>query len=588
MRPPPAASSRLLVNVLRPERRRVAGLSAVLVVGMLLLLAGPLILGRFVDQAVAGRPLHDLTRLALLYLVAALLAEALQLLAVWGAVSLAWRAGNRLREQLADHALSLDLAWHGHHSAGVLIERIDGDIEALMKFVGAVVLDVFGNAVLVTGVLVVSVFIDWRAALVLTVFSAGAMAVMVGLRSMAVPAHDAEREAKGQLLGDIEERLGGLEDLRANGAGRYAVHRLHVHSARTWRVTRHAAYKGAVGWGGAGIAFSMGSVATLAAAVVLHSRGVLSVGAVLALFRLSQMLRHPLEHLAEQLKEFQKALAGAARAARLLATEPAVVDGELGPEALPAGALSVDLDHVTMAYEPGQDVLHDVDLHLAAGTHLGLIGRTGSGKTTIGRLLVRFWDTGSGAVRVGGVDVRSLKRTALRSRVAVVTQDVELLRVSLRDNLTLMGAVRADDERLLAVLGDVGLGDWLASLPAGLDSVIAGAGALAAGEAQLLAFARAFLAEPDLVVLDEPSSRLDPLTEARIAVATHRLLAGRTAVIVAHRLATLDEVDEIAVLDGGRLVEHGPRHKLAADPHSRYARLRAAGEVGPRTEEQSA
>jgi ABC-type multidrug transport system fused ATPase/permease subunit len=588
MRPPPAPSSRLLISVLRPERSKVAALGSVLAVGMLLLLVGPLILGRFVDEAAAGRPIHDLTKLALLYLVVALVAEALQLVVVWGTVSVAWRAGNRLRERLADHALSLDLAWHGNHSAGVLIERIDGDIEALVKFVGTLVLDVFGNVVLVAGVLVVSVFIDWRAALVLTVFSAGAMAVMVGLRSMAVPAHDAEREAKGQLLGDIEERLGGLEDLRANGAGRYAVHRLHVHSARTWRVTRHAAYKGAIGWGGAGIAFSLGSVATLATGVVLHSRGVLSVGAVLALFRLSQMLRHPLEHLAEQLKEFQKALAGAARAARLLNTEPTVVDGTLGSEALPPGALSVDLDGVTMAYEPGQDVLHNVDLHVAPGTHLGLIGRTGSGKTTVGRLLVRFWDTGSGAVRVGGVDVRDLRRSALRRRVAVVTQDVELLRASLRDNLTLLGAVRADDERLLAVLGDVGLGDWLASLPYGLDSVIAGAGALSAGEAQLLAFARAFLAEPDVVVLDEPSSRLDPLTETRIAVATHRLLAGRTAVIVAHRLATLDEVDEIAVLEGGRLVEHGPRHKLAADPRSRYARLRAAGEVVPRTEEQSA
>jgi ABC-type multidrug transport system fused ATPase/permease subunit len=565
--------------VLRPERARVAALAALLVVAMGLPLAGPLLLARFVDDAIAGRPMHVLILLAVAYLVVALAAEGLQLLVVWASVQIGWRAGNRLRERLADHALSLDLAWHGDHSAGVLIERIDGDVEALMKFVSAVVLHVFGNGLLVVGVLVASLALDWRATLVLALFAAAACVVMAAVGGVAVLAHDAEREARAQLLGDLEERLGGLEDLRANDAGRYAVHRLHVNTARTWRATRVAAMKGTSAWALAAATFSAGSIATLATGIVLHQRGTLSVGAVLALFRYSQMLRQPLERIADQLKEFQKALAGAARASRLLAARPRIVDGPRGPEALAPGALSIDFDHVSLAYEEGHDVLRAVDLHVPAGTHLGLIGRTGSGKTTLGRLLLRFWDVDAGAVRIGGVDVRDLRVDALRARAGVVTQDVELFRASLRDNLTLLGAVEADDARLLDVLADVGLGPWLASLPDGLDSAVHGAGSLSAGEAQLLAFARAFLAEPDVVVLDEPSSRLDPVTEARIARATRRLLDGRTAVIVAHRLATLDEVDDIAVLDAGRLVEHGPRRALAADPHSRYARLRAAGEA---------
>ena len=575
-RPP----SGLLLSLLRPERRRIGALVALLVVSMLLPLAGPVLLGRIIDDALAGRPTTALTSLAVAYLGVAVGGEVLQLVVTWSSINLAWRVGNRLRSQLSDHALALDLSWHGEHSAGLLIERIDGDVEALTAFFSNVVLHVLGNVVLVTGVLVVSTVIDWRAGLVLAVFAAVATAVMVRLRVAAVPAHDAEREANGQLYGDLEERLGGLEDLRANGAGRYAVHRLQVHSARSWRAARRAALVGDSAYALSATAFAAGSVATLAVGIALRDRGAITLGSVFALFRFSQLLRQPLERIAEQLRELQKAMAGATRAARLLATPRSILDGRLGAEALPPGPLGVDLEHVTLTYGEATMALAGIDLHLAPGTHLGVVGRSGSGKTSLGRLLLRFWDPSSGTVRVGGVDVAELQVAALRSRVAIVTQDVELLRASVRDNLTMLGRHDADDERLSAVLDDVGLGPWLARLDRGLDTRLEGSGGLSAGEAQLLAFARAFLADPDLVVLDEASSRLDPLTEARAAAATQRLLAGRTAVIVAHRLATLDEVDEIAVLELGRLVEHGERGALAADPDSCYARLLLASDAG--------
>jgi ATP-binding cassette, subfamily B, bacterial len=311
---------------------------------------------------------------------------------------------------------------------------------------------------------------------------------------------------------------------------------------------------------------------------------------VLALYRYADMLRRPLEQIAEQLKEFQKAMAGARRASWLLATEPAVADGPDDGSALPAGPLAVDLDGVTFSYDGGRTAaLADVSLHLAPGTHLGLVGRTGSGKTTVGRLVTRFWDVGAGAVRFGGVDVRNLQVAALRRRVAVVTQDVDLFRASLRDNLTLFGTHPAGDGDLRAVVDRVGLGAWAAALPDGLDTRLEGGGGLSAGEGQLVAFARAFLADPDVVILDEASSRLDPQTEARIGAATRALLAGRTAVVIAHRLDTLADMDEIAVLARGRLVEHGRRSDLAARPTSRFAGLlRAATVAGAVPDEATA
>jgi ABC-type multidrug transport system fused ATPase/permease subunit len=549
---------------------------------MALRLALPLLLGRFADDALGGEPTSALTTLAVAYVAAALGSAGLDLVVVWWSARVSWRAGNRLRERLAAHALRLEQAWHGRHSPGQLIERIDGDVEAMAVFFAGMAVRIAGNVTLIGGMLVVAAVIDPWTGLVLTATAGAGTAVMVRLRLAAVEAREAEREVNAQLYGDLEERLGGLEDLRANGAGGYAVHRLLGHSHRWWHAARRASLRGDGAYAAAAVVFAVGSAATLGTGILLQQRGVITVGAVLTLYRYADMLRRPLEEIAEQLKEFQKAMAGARRAATLLATEPAVADGPLDARALPAGALTVELDGVTFTYD-ADDVaavpaLRGVTLRLAAGAHLGLVGRTGSGKSTIGRLLARIWDVprSAGAVRLGGVDVRDLTLDALRSRVAVVSQDVELFRASVRDNLTLFGARPADDARLRAVLDQVGLAGWLAAQPDGLDTRLAGAQGLSAGEGQLLAFARAFLADPSVVILDEASSRLDPATERRIAVATAALLAGRTAVVIAHRLDTLDAVDEIAVVDRGRVVEHGRRADLASDPTSRYAHLRRA------------
>lgn len=545
---------------------------SILIVALVLRLSMPALLGRFIDQAIAGEPVDALTKVALAYVAAALVAEALQLAVMWGSVQLSWRVGNRLRERLARKAIRLEMAWHGRYSPGQLIERIDGDVEALVVFFTNVVVHVLGNLVLMLAMLGVAFWIDPWAGLLLVVAALAGGAVLIKLRTAAVPAREAEREANAILYGDLEERLGGLEDLRANGAGAYAVHRLHRNSSRSWHAARRASFLGDGSYSVAAATFAAGSVATLALGFFLHRRGSMTVGQVLALFRYSEMLRQPLEAIAEQLKEFQKAIAGARRASGLLDTEPAIADGAL--ELQHEGALPVRFDRVSFAYHPDAPLaVREVDLEIPAGTHLGIVGRTGSGKTTLGRLVLRLWDVTEGRVTVGGVDVRDLQRPALRRNVAVVTQDVELFRASLRDNLTLFGACDADDEQLLDVLHRVGLGDWLAAQPGGLDAELEGGTSVSAGEAQLLAFVRAFLSDPAVVILDEASSRLDPATEAHITAAMHALLAGRTAIIVAHRLATLDEVDAIAVVDGGEIVEHGPRDALAADPSSRFARL---------------
>jgi ATP-binding cassette, subfamily B, bacterial len=205
-------------------------------------------------------------------------------------------------------------------------------------------------------------------------------------------------------------------------------------------------------------------------------------------------------------------------------------------------------------------------------------GRTGSGKTTLTRLLLRLLDPTEGTVRIAGTDIADVRMADLRKRVALVTQDVQLFGASVRDNLTLFGAHQADDDEMVRVLDDLGLGPWYRALPSGLDTLLGPGGAgVSAGEAQLIAFARVFLRNPGLVILDEATSRLDPVSEARIERAVDRLLVGRTAILIAHRLGTLDRADQILVLEQGRIVEHAPRQTLVDDPASRFAGLLAAG-----------
>jgi len=233
-------------------------------------------------------------------------------------------------------------------------------------------------------------------------------------------------------------------------------------------------------------------------------------------------------------------------------------------------------DNPAATTEPSNGlVLHNLSFRLQAGRVLGLLGRTGSGKTTIARLLFRWYDPQEGEIRLGDVDLRRARIDALRARIGLVTQDVQLFQASLRDNLTFFDPA-VSDEKLVATLEALGLTGWLARLPQGLDSPISGE-ALSAGEAQLVALARVFLKNPDLVILDEASSRLDPATEALLGQVLDRLLQGRSAVIIAHRLQTVDRADDILILEQGQAIEHGPLRQLAADPDSHFARLLRTG-----------
>jgi ABC-type multidrug transport system fused ATPase/permease subunit len=247
---------------------------------------------------------------------------------------------------------------------------------------------------------------------------------------------------------------------------------------------------------------------------------------------------------------------------------------------LPDGPLGVVFDNVTFGYVTEEPVLQGISWTLPKGRVLGLLGRTGSGKTTMTRLLYRLYDPTSGAICLGAsaaINIRQTPLDELRGRIGLVTQEVQLFRATVRDNLTFFNPT-IPDTRILAVIDDLGLHEWFGRLPNGLDTELQTEGSsLSAGEAQLLAFTRVFLQDPGLVILDEASSRLDPATERLIERAVDRLLQNRTGIIIAHRLATVQRADDILILDRGCIQEYGPRTRLVEDPNSRFAQLLQTG-----------
>ncbi|MEJ7837696.1 MAG: ABC transporter ATP-binding protein, partial [Thermomicrobiales bacterium] len=317
--------------------------------------------------------------------------------------------------------------------------------------------------------------------------------------------------------------------------------------------------------------FGLGTAFAFGASALLFRDGTLTLGTVYLIFRYTDMLRQPTEQIRNEMQDFQQADASIGRIESLFDEEPTIRDGTTAE--LPRGPLAVDLEHVSFGYSSERLILDDIDVHVAPGRVLGIVGRTGSGKTTLTRLLPRFHDPQAGAVRLAGVDIRDVQLHALRSRIGLVTQDIHLFDATLRHNLTLFDDSISDD-RLLDVIAAVGLGDWLRELPNGLDSMLGSdASGLSAGQAQILTCARVLLREPDLVILDEASSRLDPATERLLHNALGTLLSGRTGIIVAHRLVTFSYADDMLVLEDGRVKEHGSRIELEADSNSHYAQL---------------
>ena len=565
----------LLVTYLNPQWLKVTLLAILLLSTIGLQLLSPQLLRSFIDTARAGGVPAALMRIAAVFTGVALLQQLTSILATYIGETVGWTATNALRRDVALHCLRLDMTFHNTHTPGELIERIDGDVTALANFFSQFVVRVLGNLLLLVGVLALLLWEDWRIGSAFTALAVVALLLLNSMRDLAAPHWAAGRQASADMAGFLEERLAGTEDIRSSGATAYKMRRLFI-LMRNLRIQyRKARVASTVTGVTARLFFVLAMALGLVLGSYLYSRGTITIGTVFLITYYAQILSQPLEQITDELQDLQKATASISRVQELQRARSVLKQGTGTP--LPLGALAVELDHVSFGYKAEEPVLHDISLQLTPGRVLGLLGRTGSGKTTITRLLFRLYDPRVGVVRLGGVDVRQAHEADMRQRIAMVTQEVQLFHATLRDNLRLWDQT-ISDELIFQAIKELGLETWYWTLSDGLDTMLeAHGGGLSAGEAQLVAFTRVLLKDPGLVILDEASSRLDPATEALFEGAVERLIHGRTAIIVAHRLRTVQRADEIMILEHGRIAEHGRREQLQRDPDSRFAQLLRTG-----------
>lgn len=565
----------LLAQHIRPQRGRFILLACMLFGSIGLRIFAPQIMRSFIDAALAGAALSALSWTALAFISVALLQQVIAVSVTYLGENVSWTATNALRAELAWQALNLDMRFHNDHAPGELIERIDGDVTELATFFSQFALNLLSNALLLVGILVAVFLEDWRVGLGLAIFSLATILIMGRLKDIAVPHQKARRQAEAKMYGFLEEQLAGMEDLRSSGAVDFSIRELFRHQGTILTHNRRAHFKRWIIENAMGLALTTGTLLAMTSGYWLFTAGLVTIGTVYLFVHYINLLEEPFWAMTHEIESFQTIGACVERLTEFRNFRSQVQDGP--GFAIPSHPLALSFDDVTFSYNGAEPILAGLSFHLQPGSVLGLLGRTGSGKTTLARLIFRLYDPTSGAIKMAGADIREAKLEMLRRSVAMVTQDVQLFRASVRDNLTFFDR-SISDERILATLEELELGDWYRSLPRGLDTELdAGSRSLSAGEAQLLALARVFLRNPGLVILDEASSRLDPATEQRLERAIDKLLRNRTAIIIAHRLGTVHRADQIMILEDGRISEYGDRQQLAVDSNSRFYHLLQTG-----------
>jgi ABC-type multidrug transport system fused ATPase/permease subunit len=595
----------LLKTYLGPQKGRVVVLALFIFINLGLQLLIPRIIGQFIDSVTQGEVVTRLVRLGVIFITTAFSQQIIAIISAYFTQNVGWSATNALREDLTRHALRLDMGFHKAHPPGEMISRIDSDINTLNDFFSQFLLQLVGNLLLVAAILILLFFEDWRIGLVLTLFSLVAMLVLTRFRNIAVPHWEEERKAEADFYSFLEERLSGTADLRANGGRAYAIRQFFALIQSMFKRSIKAGFMVNIMLNSMFLIFAVGNAVSLGVGGALYFEGIITIGTVYIVFQYNRLLERPLEDISRQLSNVQKSLASLKRVNQLLSTQSNIHDPS-SPRSLSLAAkitltgqpLSLIYENISFHYEdqekadPDEDsaptaadmVLNDINFSLAQGETLGLLGRTGSGKTTLTRLLLRLYDPQAGKIYISPdpsqappVDIRQIPLSALRGSVGMVTQNIELFHASVRDNLTFFDS-SIKDSQILDVIHELGLSYWFSGLKEGLNTILESGGAgLSAGEAQLLAFTRIFLRDPGIVVLDEASSRLDPATEHLIERAVERLIEGRTALIIAHRLKTVQRADKIMILENGRIAEFGDRHTLAQDTNSRFNRLLKTG-----------
>jgi ATP-binding cassette, subfamily B, bacterial len=577
-----AAARRVLrrtARLLRPQARRVAGALAMVVLWTSTVLAGPWLVRYGIDHGINEHDAGALNAAVAGYVVVAVLAYVTNRIQI----TLISRVGEdflrRLRIRVFDHLQRLSMPFYDRSKAGVLVSRMTSDVDSLAELIQLGLAMFVSNALLLVVSVLVLTTVSWQLMLVCMVGLPPVILASIKFQRDSNDAYLDVRDRIGSTLSHLQEGIAGVRVVQAFAredveVGRFEEGNWELYDSHMRSVAISAWYLPVIelaGWGTTALALGIGGW-------WVHE-GMLTVGTVAFFVLTLSNLFEPVQQLSQLFNMVQSAGAGLSKLYELLDT-PVDVPERPGAVDL-TGTGDIEVDGVSFAYADGPRVLRDVSLRIPTGTRLALVGPTGAGKSTLAKLVARLYDPTSGSVRLGGVDLRDATLASLRGRIVVIPQEGFLFNGTIRDNVRL-ARDDATDAEVDDALRAIGAYDRFAALPDGLDTEVRERGSrLSAGEKQLVSLARAALADPAVLVLDEATSSLDPGTEVLVESAVDRLLEGRTVVVIAHRLSTSERADVVGVVDGGKLVELGTHTDLVA-AGGRYASLYATWVAGTR------
>jgi ATP-binding cassette, subfamily B, bacterial len=570
---------RRTARMLRPQAGRVAGALAMVVVWTGTVLAGPWLVRYGIDHGINEGDTGALNAAVAGYVVVAVLAYVTNRIQI----TLISRVGEdflrRLRIRVFDHLQGLSMPFYDRSKAGVLVSRMTSDVDSLAELIQLGLAMFVSNALLLVVSVIVLTTVSWQLMLVCMLGLPPVILASIKFQRDSNAAYLDVRDRIGSTLSHLQEGIAGVRVVQAFAredveVGRFEEGNRELYDSHMRSVAISAWYLPVIelaGWGTTALALGIGGW-------WVHE-GMLTVGTVAFFVLTLSNLFEPVQQLSQLFNMVQSAGAGLYKLYELLDTR---VDVPERPGAVDlVGTGDIEVDRVSFAYGDGPTVLRDVSLRIPTGTRLALVGPTGAGKSTLAKLVARLYDPTSGSVRLGGVDLRDATLASLRGRIVVIPQEGFLFNGTIRDNVRL-AREDATDAEVDDALRAVGAYERFAALPEGLDTEVRERGSrLSAGEKQLVSLARAALADPAVLVLDEATSSLDPGTEVLVESAVDRLLEGRTVVVIAHRLSTSERADVVGVVDGGELVELGTHADLVA-AGGRYASLYATWVAGTR------